>query len=1450
MIELILKRNERNKTFDLGKGVNRLVCYGSPIHYEKDGKWDDIDLDFQDDGIGNWISDKNKVSAGFRQDLKLEKYFGLRYDYEHQFEGTIKEIKLDNVEKISSDKISSLTKDSKTEIKQQLNNDIEIINRLTSGSLINFVKVSNPIEDFRIVEEIHLKGLICSNKKEQNILTKDGKITYISDEHNRFNFIDEKEELKFWINQPFFEDGSNRHSKEIQHSLEEIDGHLIYTKIPTENGKDDLLLAQYPISIDTNTYYSSTKDGYISKSDLDIWADTRSASSGGYLSDNDAYGANSIAGTSSKHFYIHRSFFYFDTSDLPTAASITAATFSLYGYGTSESAVSVQKGTQADTLTLADFDNFSGSEYGHVTWGTGAYKDISFNTQGKSDIQKDGTTKLCAREYTHDYSNSEPDTTYDNGCYYSDDTSSSPIRKPKLVITYTTSTALDVNVNDSITITEDTSQSVSVVVVDLDVSVNDAQSIAENTEQQLSNLDIGVSEDVNIADDPTILIGDNAINVNDYITFDEDILLTISDLPVLEIEVNDLISIDENISINIEEATELNINVLDSLEITEDISISISDLDLSKYDEINLTENVDLFIPFFNINIDDDISISEDETINIQATETLEININDTQSITENTTRKISESNININDDISINENTTQNISESNINIDDDISISEDETINIQATETLEININDTQSITENTTKIISDGNINVEDSISIDENIEQEITDIDIDISDSISITEYNAIQPDWCVVDAIVGDWKMNEASWDGTTGEIIDSTGHGHNGTSINGPDTIADGKLDRAGQLDGINNYLDLGNDSELNLTTGLSFELWARPHTSQEICYTAETGGNSGLAAKVESNESSTNWSWQLRYGSSDSCRLGFQAHDTIGVTKWVTAGKDLVNNEWCHIIVTFDGTNLRFYLDSELVDSEVLEGNIASYENNLLVGSEGWSNDTDYFDGDIDNVRLYDRALTPNEINALYNQGDGTEEVCSNIGIADYDKININEDINIDIIRIVDIDVNDSQSIIDNILITIDELESLEINVNDSLTIIDELVYYDDFITIEEVISIEVITPVVDLDITVNEDISIDEDISISINDLDLSKYDEINLTENVDLLIPFFNINIDDSINIDDDISIVIGGYSFSVNEDISISEYIELENSLTDIEVNDLISIDENISINIEEATELNINVLDSLEITEDIIVLIQNATELNIIVNDFLTIAEDITILIQNATELNIIINDSLTINGYIIQNISESNIGISEDITLNDDPTILFCDNCINISDYITLDENIERELTINPEINDYLTIDDNIKQLLDIDISIDDSISITELIQRELISLISINDSILINENVNSEITELNISISDDISINENIESTVAYVITIDDSVSITENVEILIVVAPDLDLEINDSVSITEYTALQFKQCTVYMDKANLFKIKNDKYTDKDNIYTKKSNTC
>ena len=190
----------------------------------------------------------------------------------------------------------------------------------------------------------------------------------------------------------------------------------------------------------TKIFYSSTNDGYVRQA-ADTWEEVHSATTGNScypgLEKNDSLASafyNVMTGLT-----IDRSFFYFDTSSLPDDSVISEVVCSFYGYFFAESSVCVQQGTQADTLSMDDFDSFTGSEFGHSTgWTTSGYNAITLNQSGRNAINKTGTTKICCREYNHDYLDVTcgEDDPGDNGGYFADNPGFD--KDPKLVVTYET----------------------------------------------------------------------------------------------------------------------------------------------------------------------------------------------------------------------------------------------------------------------------------------------------------------------------------------------------------------------------------------------------------------------------------------------------------------------------------------------------------------------------------------------------------------------------------------------------------------------------------------------------------------------------------------------------------------------------------------------------------------------------------------------------------------------------------------------------------------------------------------------------------------------------------------------------------------------------------------------------------------------------------------------------
>ena len=80
---------------------------------------------------------------------------------------------------------------------------------------------------------------------------------------------------------------------------------------------------------------------------------------------------------------------------------------------------------------------------------------------------------------------------------------------------------------------------------------------------------------------------------------------------------------------------------------------------------------------------------------------------------------------------------------------------------------------------------------------------------------------------------------------------------------------------------------------------------------------------------------------------------------------------------------WVHIAGTYDGTMARLYVDGQLVDSQALTGRFAADTTPFILGANGNgvgdASVTERFPGRIDEVMLYRRALSADEIAMLYD---------------------------------------------------------------------------------------------------------------------------------------------------------------------------------------------------------------------------------------------------------------------------------------------------------------------------------------------------------------------------------------------------------------------------------------------------------------------------------------
>ena len=87
-------------------------------------------------------------------------------------------------------------------------------------------------------------------------------------------------------------------------------------------------------------------------------------------------------------------------------------------------------------------------------------------------------------------------------------------------------------------------------------------------------------------------------------------------------------------------------------------------------------------------------------------------------------------------------------------------------------------------------------------------------------------------------------------------------------------------------------------------------------------------------------------------------------------------------GPSVVLNQWTHLVETFDGTNLKLYVDGALSASGTVTGYTLNTGGPLLIGATDYgSGPTEAFPGLIDDVAVYNRTLSATEVQLHYDSG-------------------------------------------------------------------------------------------------------------------------------------------------------------------------------------------------------------------------------------------------------------------------------------------------------------------------------------------------------------------------------------------------------------------------------------------------------------------------------------
>jgi len=215
---------------------------------------------------------------------------------------------------------------------------------------------------------------------------------------------------------------------------------------------------------------------------------------------------------------------------------------------------------------------------------------------------------------------------------------------------------------------------------------------------------------------------------------------------------------------------------------------------------------------------------------------------------------------------------------------------------------------------------------------------------------------SKFNSSQTD-ALTKGLVGHWTFDGPDISGT--RVKDRSGNNFHGTFYYGSPTVTPGRLGQALSFNGSSDYIEVGTDGA-NVAGNFTVMAWVYKKGSAIMCVICK------------SDDIGNSQNYYLRPGGNS----GF----TTAPSSWVEiATPNPSLNEWAHVALTYNGSKLRYYINGS--QNNEIDGSGTPETGMLLAIGEFGEYGTNYWNGYIDDARVYNRALSAGEVQKLYNMG-------------------------------------------------------------------------------------------------------------------------------------------------------------------------------------------------------------------------------------------------------------------------------------------------------------------------------------------------------------------------------------------------------------------------------------------------------------------------------------
>ena len=181
----------------------------------------------------------------------------------------------------------------------------------------------------------------------------------------------------------------------------------------------------------------------------------------------------------------------------------------------------------------------------------------------------------------------------------------------------------------------------------------------------------------------------------------------------------------------------------------------------------------------------------------------------------------------------------------------------------------------------------------------------------------------------------------------------------------------PDNPADNLKNKVMEVDGVDDYIEVPYSTTLN-PNHFTISCWVKV-TGKQAAYRSPVASRANSGCKGYLFYAATNNKWQFWLGKRNNRR-------------WATiVGSNVVLNTWTHLVGTYDGSKMKFYINGELTGNEVITDFNVNPTAPLVIGARN-TQSTCCIPSHISEVRLWNFARTPNEIKAdMYQRLTGGE---------------------------------------------------------------------------------------------------------------------------------------------------------------------------------------------------------------------------------------------------------------------------------------------------------------------------------------------------------------------------------------------------------------------------------------------------------------------------------